>query len=223
MEAELNHLGRPIAVDEAAKLYTILELYRAFDKIFKEHLHGGIGVRSSVSWIESGMVGVSFEPYSWTASSWHMTGTQSSLTSWLTLRSLLEGGEASEQPMDSAVVTRMKQFRQSEQAEKARIKGYRRKLRIDRRNKGIETNVQSSTLSSSLLQWIDTNSTGKRTYTKPSHSSTKIIASLFITRDELKHSMTQYGMGDEQTIDEVLDDVDADKDGKINYDKFMNI
>ncbi|GKD18273.1 calcium-dependent protein kinase 29 [Tanacetum coccineum] len=45
----------------------------------------------------------------------------------------------------------------------------------------------------------------------------------FITRDELKHSMTQYGMGDEQTIDEVLDDVDTDKDGKINYDKFMNI
>ncbi|GJS03916.1 putative ribonuclease H-like domain-containing protein [Tanacetum coccineum] len=33
----------------------------------------------------------------------------------------------------------------------------------------------------------------------------------FITRDELKHSMTQYGMGDEQTIDEVLDDVDTDK------------
>nr|GEW31163.1 hypothetical protein [Tanacetum cinerariifolium] len=45
-----------------------------------------IGVRSSVSWIESGMVGASFEPYSWTAYSRHMTGTQSSLTYSLTLR-----------------------------------------------------------------------------------------------------------------------------------------
>ncbi|XP_024982564.1 dynamin-related protein 1E-like [Cynara cardunculus var. scolymus] len=41
MEAELDRLGRPIAVDAGAKLYTILELCRAFDKIFKEHLDGG--------------------------------------------------------------------------------------------------------------------------------------------------------------------------------------
>ncbi|KAK1413413.1 hypothetical protein QVD17_35186 [Tagetes erecta] len=41
MEAELDRLGKPIAVDEGAKLYTILELCRAFDKIFKEHLDGG--------------------------------------------------------------------------------------------------------------------------------------------------------------------------------------
>ncbi|XP_076933824.1 phragmoplastin DRP1E-like isoform X2 [Bidens hawaiensis] len=41
MEAELDRLGRPIAVDEGAKLYTILELCRAFDKIFKQHLDGG--------------------------------------------------------------------------------------------------------------------------------------------------------------------------------------
>ncbi|KAI7748420.1 hypothetical protein M8C21_007577 [Ambrosia artemisiifolia] len=41
MEAELDHLGRPIAVDAGAQLYTILELCRAFDKIFKEHLDGG--------------------------------------------------------------------------------------------------------------------------------------------------------------------------------------
>ncbi|KAJ0816847.1 putative dynamin stalk domain, Dynamin superfamily [Helianthus annuus] len=41
MEAELDHLGRPIAIDAAAQLYTILELCRAFDIIFKEHLDGG--------------------------------------------------------------------------------------------------------------------------------------------------------------------------------------
>ncbi|GJU44936.1 dynamin-related protein 1E-like protein [Tanacetum coccineum] len=41
MESELDHLGRPIAVDAGAQLYTILELCRAFDKIYKEHLDGG--------------------------------------------------------------------------------------------------------------------------------------------------------------------------------------
>ncbi|KAL8268486.1 hypothetical protein R6Q59_002284 [Mikania micrantha] len=41
MEAELDHLGRPIVIDACAQLYTILELCHAFDKIFKEHLDGG--------------------------------------------------------------------------------------------------------------------------------------------------------------------------------------
>ncbi|KAH1074942.1 hypothetical protein J1N35_027270 [Gossypium stocksii] len=41
LEAELSHLGRSVAVDAGAQLYTILELSRAFDRIFKEHLDGG--------------------------------------------------------------------------------------------------------------------------------------------------------------------------------------
>ncbi|KAL3651168.1 Phragmoplastin drp1e [Castilleja foliolosa] len=41
LESELDHLGRPIAVDAGAQLYTILEMCRAFDRIFKEHLDGG--------------------------------------------------------------------------------------------------------------------------------------------------------------------------------------
>ncbi|KAK4846426.1 hypothetical protein QYF36_017095 [Acer negundo] len=41
LEAELDHLGRPVAIDSGAQLYTILELCRAFDRIFKEHLEGG--------------------------------------------------------------------------------------------------------------------------------------------------------------------------------------
>ncbi|OAY71357.1 Dynamin-related protein 1E [Ananas comosus] len=41
LESEMDHLGRPIAVDAGAQLYMILELCRAFDKIFKEHLDGG--------------------------------------------------------------------------------------------------------------------------------------------------------------------------------------
>ncbi|RWR80991.1 Dynamin central domain-containing protein [Cinnamomum micranthum f. kanehirae] len=41
LESEMDHLGRPIAVDAGAQLYTILGLCRAFDRIFKEHLDGG--------------------------------------------------------------------------------------------------------------------------------------------------------------------------------------
>lgn len=41
LDSEMDHLGRPIAVDAGAQLYTILELCRAFDRIFKEHLDGG--------------------------------------------------------------------------------------------------------------------------------------------------------------------------------------
>ncbi|CAH9097895.1 unnamed protein product [Cuscuta epithymum] len=41
IESELDNLGRPIAVDAGAQLYSILELCRSFYKIFKEHLDGG--------------------------------------------------------------------------------------------------------------------------------------------------------------------------------------
>ncbi|XP_040992746.1 dynamin-related protein 1E [Juglans microcarpa x Juglans regia] len=41
LESEMDHLGRPIAVDAGAQLYTILEMCRAFERIYKEHLEGG--------------------------------------------------------------------------------------------------------------------------------------------------------------------------------------
>ncbi|KAG7948676.1 hypothetical protein I3843_13G019200 [Carya illinoinensis] len=41
LESEMDHLGQPIAVDAGAQLYTILEMCRAFDRTFKEHLEGG--------------------------------------------------------------------------------------------------------------------------------------------------------------------------------------
>uniref|UniRef100_A0ACD5U4T3 Uncharacterized protein n=1 Tax=Avena sativa TaxID=4498 RepID=A0ACD5U4T3_AVESA len=41
LESEMNHLGKPIGSDTGAQLYLILELCRAFEKIFKEHLDGG--------------------------------------------------------------------------------------------------------------------------------------------------------------------------------------
>nr|KAJ0215198.1 hypothetical protein LSAT_V11C300143950 [Lactuca sativa] len=41
INAELDRIGRPIGVDGGAQLYTILEMCRAFDRVFKEHLDGG--------------------------------------------------------------------------------------------------------------------------------------------------------------------------------------
>lgn len=41
----------------------------------------------------------------------------------------------------------------------------------------------------------------------------------FITRDELRQAMTQYGMGDEATIDEVIEDVDTDKKRQLQQKK----
>ncbi|KAI4328912.1 hypothetical protein L6164_021229 [Bauhinia variegata] len=40
LETELSRLGKPIAVDTGGKLYTIMEICRTFDGIFKEHLDG---------------------------------------------------------------------------------------------------------------------------------------------------------------------------------------
>ncbi|KAL9384278.1 hypothetical protein Peur_024601 [Populus x canadensis] len=42
----------------------------------------------------------------------------------------------------------------------------------------------------------------------------------YITRDELESAMKEYGMGDEATIKEIIAEVDADNDGKINYEEF---
>jgi hypothetical protein len=40
LESELNQIGRPLANDAGAQLYSILELCRTFDHIFKDHLDG---------------------------------------------------------------------------------------------------------------------------------------------------------------------------------------
>ncbi|WVZ86714.1 hypothetical protein U9M48_033457 [Paspalum notatum var. saurae] len=45
----------------------------------------------------------------------------------------------------------------------------------------------------------------------------------YITRDELEQAMAEYGMGDEASIKEVLDEVDKDKDGRIDYEEFVEM
>ncbi|GFZ16434.1 calcium-dependent protein kinase 6 [Actinidia rufa] len=43
----------------------------------------------------------------------------------------------------------------------------------------------------------------------------------YITMEELEHALKKYNMGDEQTIKEILAEVDTDHDGRINYDEFV--
>ncbi|XP_031494428.1 dynamin-related protein 5A [Nymphaea colorata] len=40
LEAELARLGKPVAADAGGKLYMIMEICRAFDQIYREHLDG---------------------------------------------------------------------------------------------------------------------------------------------------------------------------------------
>jgi GTPase SAR1 family protein len=40
LETELSRLGKPIAADAGGKLYSIMEICRIFDQIYKEHLDG---------------------------------------------------------------------------------------------------------------------------------------------------------------------------------------
>ncbi|CAN4089581.1 unnamed protein product [Withania somnifera] len=42
LNAELDRIGPLVGADGGAQLYTILEMCRAFDRIFREHLEGGI-------------------------------------------------------------------------------------------------------------------------------------------------------------------------------------
>ncbi|EYU17566.1 hypothetical protein ABFS82_03G074800 [Erythranthe guttata] len=176
---------------------------------------------------------------------------------------LKKDGEASDEPIDSAVLIRMKQFRAmnklkklalkviAENMSEEEIKGLRQMFNnMDTDGSGTITYEElrtglsklGSKLSESEIQQLmeaaDVDKNGTIDYiefitaTMHRHRLDKEENlykafqyfdkdnSGFITRDELRQAMTQYGIGDEETIDEVLDDVDIDKDGRINYDEF---
>ncbi|KAL4204056.1 hypothetical protein AMTRI_Chr01g107810 [Amborella trichopoda] len=45
----------------------------------------------------------------------------------------------------------------------------------------------------------------------------------YITMEELEQALKKYNMGDEKTINEIIAEVDTDRDGKINYDEFVTM
>ncbi|XP_010266896.1 PREDICTED: calcium-dependent protein kinase 29-like isoform X2 [Nelumbo nucifera] len=176
---------------------------------------------------------------------------------------LKEYGEASHKPLDSAVLTRMKQFRAMNKLKKLALKVIAENLseeemkglqqmfyNLDTDHSGaitfeeLKTGLHNlgSKISESeikqLMEAADVDGNGTIDYiefiaaTMHRHRLEKEEhlykafehfdkdGSGFITKDELKQALTEYGMGDESTIDEIINDVDTDKDGKINYDEF---
>ncbi|XP_073265604.1 calcium-dependent protein kinase 29 isoform X3 [Populus alba] len=176
------------------------------------------------------------------------------------------GGEASNKPIDSVVLIRMKQFRAmnklkklalkviAENLSEEEIKGLKQMFNnMDTDRSGTITYEElKSGLSrlgsklteveiKQLMDGADVDNNGTIDYvefitaTMHRHRLEKEENlykafqffdkdnSGFITRDELRQAMSQYGMGDEATIDEIIEDVDTDKDGNINYEEFATM
>ncbi|OIW06238.1 hypothetical protein TanjilG_28763 [Lupinus angustifolius] len=177
-----------------------------------------------------------------------------------------EGGAASDKPIDSAVLIRMKQFRAMNKMKKLALKVIAESL-TDEEIKGLKQMFKNmdtdrsgtitfeelksglSRLGSKLSEYeirqlmdaadVDNNGTIDYaefiTATMHRHKLDKEESlrkafqyfdkdnSGYVTRDELRQALTEYKMGDEATIDEVIDDVDTDKDGKINYEEFVTM
>ncbi|KAK9270981.1 hypothetical protein L1049_026569 [Liquidambar formosana] len=183
--------------------------------------------------------------------------------------SWIKEGKASDKPIDSAVLIRMKQFRamnklkklalkiiaeKLEEEEAEEIKGLKEMFRnMDTDGSGTITHEElkiglsrlGSKLSENeikqLMDAADVDSSGSIEYiefitaTMHRHRLEKEENlrkafryfdkddNGFITREELRQAMTKYGMGDEATIDEVIEDVDTDRDGRINYEEFVTM
>ncbi|KAJ1424188.1 Protein kinase-like domain superfamily [Sesbania bispinosa] len=175
-----------------------------------------------------------------------------------------EGGEASDKPIDNAVLIRMKQFRAMNKMKKLALKVIAESL-SEEEIKGLKQ----------MFNNMDTDRSGTITYDELKSGLSKLGSKLseveikqlmeaadvdnngtidyhefitatinrhklerdenlfkafqyfdkdnsgYITREELRQALTEYQMGDEEAIDEVINDVDTDNDGKINYQEFV--
>ncbi|WOG86335.1 hypothetical protein DCAR_0205537 [Daucus carota subsp. sativus] len=174
-----------------------------------------------------------------------------------------EDGDASDKPIDFAVLTRMKQFRAMNKLKRVALKVIAENLSeeeiiglkemfksIDTDNSGTITYDElkdglrklGTELSESevgqLIEGADVDGDGSIDYMEFITATMHLNRveredhlykafeyfdkdkSGFITRDELVHALKQYNMGDEKTIREIIDEVDTDNDGRINYDEF---
>ncbi|XWS27836.1 hypothetical protein CRYUN_Cryun25bG0014100 [Craigia yunnanensis] len=177
-----------------------------------------------------------------------------------------EGGSASDKPLDSAVLSRMKQFRRMNKLKQLALKVIAENLsteeiqglkqmfaNIDTDNSGTITYDELKTglarLGSKLteaevkqlMEAADVDGNGTIDYiefiTATMHRHRlerdehlyKAFQhfdkdnSGYITRDELEAAMKEYGMGDDDTIKEIISEVDTDNDGKINYEEFRDM
>ncbi|CAJ1971401.1 unnamed protein product [Sphenostylis stenocarpa] len=179
---------------------------------------------------------------------------------------LKEGGNASDKPIDSAVLSRMKQFRAMNKLKKLALKVIAENLseeeiqglkamftNMDTDNNGTITYEElreglqrlGSKLTEAevrqLMDAADVDGNGSIDYiefitaTMHRHRLERDEhlygafqyfdkdGSGYITRDELESAMKENGMGDEDTIREIISEVDTDNDGRINYDEFCTM
>ncbi|KAB1215199.1 Calcium-dependent protein kinase isoform 2 [Morella rubra] len=177
-----------------------------------------------------------------------------------------EDGEASDKPIDSAVLSRMKQFRAMNKLKKLALKVIAENLseeeiqglramfaNMDTDNSGTITYDElkaglarlGSKLSEAevkqLMEAADVDGDGSIDYiefitaTMHRHKLERdehlfkafqyfdTDNSGFITMDELEKAMKEYGMGDDDTIKEIIAEVDTDNDGRINYEEFCTM
>lgn len=177
-----------------------------------------------------------------------------------------DGGEASDKPIDSAVLSRMKQFRAMNKLKKLALKVIAENLSAEEIHglKAMFTNMdtdKSGTITyeelkaglarlgsklteaevRQLMDAADVDGNGTIDYiefitaTMHRHRLEREEnlykafqyfdkdSSGFITRDELETAMQEHGVGDQATIKEIIDEVDSDNDGNINYEEFCNM
>ncbi|GLJ50920.1 hypothetical protein SUGI_1084340 [Cryptomeria japonica] len=174
-----------------------------------------------------------------------------------------EDGEAPDTPIDSAVLTRMKQFRAANKLKKVALKVIAERLseeeikglkemfkNMDTDGSGtityeeLRTGLarQGSKISEAevrqLMDAADVDGNGTIDYLEFISATMHMNRmeredhlygafqyfdkdnSGYITKDELEQALKKYGMGDEGTIKDIIAEVDADNDGRINYDEF---
>ncbi|KAL2931417.1 Calcium-dependent protein kinase [Bienertia sinuspersici] len=147
-----------------------------------------------------------------------------------------EGGDASDKPIDSAVLSRMKQFRAMNKLKKLALKVIAENM-TDEEIKGFK----------SMFANMDTDNSGSITYDELKKGLAQLGSKLteaevkqlmeaadvdgngtidyteFISatmNHELEAAMMEYGIADESSIKEILSEVDTDNDGRINYEEF---
>ncbi|KAH9624535.1 hypothetical protein KSS87_020290 [Heliosperma pusillum] len=179
---------------------------------------------------------------------------------------MIEGGDASDKPIDSAVLSRMKQFRAMNKLKKLALKVIAQNMseeeikglkamftNMDTDNSGSITYEELKTglaqLGSKLteaevkqlMEAADVDGNGTIDYTEfvtatmhrhrleTEENLLKAFryfdkdSSGYITTDELEAAMMEYGVADENSIKEILSEVDTDNDGRINYDEFCTM
>ncbi|KAJ3671053.1 hypothetical protein LUZ60_008479 [Juncus effusus] len=175
-----------------------------------------------------------------------------------------EDGEAPDKPMDSTVLSRMKQFRAMNKLKKVALKVVAENLSeeeimglkelfksIDTDNSGtitldelraglpkMGTRISEPELRQ-LMEAADVDGNGSIDYLEFISATMHMNRwekddhifkafeyfdtdnSGYITVEELEEALIKHDMGDEQTIKDIIAEVDTDHDGRINYEEFV--